>query len=307
MYSKYADPGTASYIFLHYGMLKESAGQTAEAECLYRQGLQCSYRNKNMEFRSELLRRLSALYYSAGKADSALEVYHAYGMLADSIPQEERERSFNDLLLSYRDMEHSNQMRLKEMALMEANRKIVLCIFVIVLVLIVSGGAVFIAVLKNKADRRIVLQDRNWERRMDTERQFRNPDVPGNADETKDRMLYARIESLMSSDKMYRRKDISLDMIAESVGTNRTYVSKCINSMAGMTFYNYLDMYIIRDAKDIICRDSMNFKELSDFLGYSSLSVFYRVFQRETGMTPGKYRKTAASIEKDGFSQSVNF
>ena len=95
----------------------------------------------------------------------------------------------------------------------------------------------------------------------------------------------------MDKDKIYRRKDISLDIIAEALGTNRTYISKCINNIAKMTFYNYINMYRIREATDIISKGNMNFKELSDFLGYSSLSVFYRAFQRDTGLLPGKYRQ----------------
>ena len=254
-----------------------------------------------MEFRSDLLRRLSALYYSVGNDEAALEYYHAYGMITDSIPQEERERSFNDLLLSYRDMEHDNEIHLSEMALMEANRRVTLCIFIIVLILIIAGGMLFIIVQKNKADRRLVRQDRNWERRMDMEKAFSSRNVEENTDADREKQLYGKLGLLMERDRIYRKKDISLDMIAALVGTNRTYISKCINNIAAMTFYNYLDTYRIREAKDIIRSGSMNFKELSDFLGYSSLSVFYRVFQRETGMTPGKYRKTAASVEKDGF------
>ena len=300
-YSRFADPGTASYIFLRLGILEEAAGHSDEAESYYRQGIQCSYENKSMEFRSDLLRRLSALYYSVGNDEAALEYYHAYGMITDSIPQEERERSFNDLLLSYRDMEHDNEIHLSEMALMEANRRVTLCIFIIVLILIVAGAMLFIIVQKNKADRRLVRQDRNWERRMDMEKAFSSRNVGENTDADREKQLYGKLGLLMERDRIYRKKDISLDMIAALVGTNRTYISKCINNIAGMTFYNYLDTYRIREAKDIIRSGSMNFKELSDFLGYSSLSVFYRVFQRETGMTPGKYRKTAASIEKDGF------
>ncbi len=298
-YAEYTDPGTVSYILLHFGQMMEKSGDAGEAASLYRRGLASSYRHKSMEFRDELLARLSSLYYSAGDMDSAVVYYHAREMLADSLPAEMRERRFNELLLSSREAEHRNDIYARDMTIMEGKRRMNIYIFIFVSILVVCIFLLCMVVQKDKADRMLVRQDRNWKRRLDIEKRFRSPEPETNADAVKNRTLYGKVESLMENDRIYRRKDISLDMIAEMTGTNRTYVSKCINDVADMTFYNYIDMYRIREAKDIICRDSMNFKELADFVGYSSLSVFYRVFQRETGMTPGKYRKTVASMNKD--------
>ena len=291
-YSEYTEPGTISCIFLNFGDLKEKTGLIGDAISLYKQGLAISLRHKNVEFRSELLKRLASLYYKTNEKDSALAYYHAYGLHSDNVAKDDMERKLNELLIHTLNIEHDNENALNRMAIMEANRRTVICIFIIIIMMTIILSAYFIKIRKNKMNRLLVQQDRNYRQRIDIEKSFRFPIAEKANDENlKDRELYEKIESLMDKDKIYRRKDISLDIIAEALGTNRTYISKCINNIAKMTFYNYINMYRIREATDIISKGNMNFKELSDFLGYSSLSVFYRAFQRDTGLLPGKYRQ----------------
>lgn len=232
------------------------------------------------------------MYYKTNEKDSALAYYHAYGLHSDNVAKDDMERKLNELLIHTLNIEHDNENALNRMAIMEANRRTVICIFIIIIMMTIILSAYFIKIRKNKMNRLLVQQDRNYRQRIDIEKSFRFPIAEKANDENlKDRELYEKIESLMDKDKIYRRKDISLDIIAEALGTNRTYISKCINNIAKMTFYNYINMYRIREATDIISKGNMNFKELSDFLGYSSLSVFYRAFQRDTGLLPGKYRQ----------------
>lgn len=85
---------------------------------------------------------------------------------------------------------------------------------------------------------------------------------------------------------------MSIDRMARTVGSNRVYVSRAINSCTGGNFYRYLDSYRIKEATRIIqnAGRDISFKALSDEVGYSDISVFYRAFKRETGCTPAIYR-----------------
>ena len=96
--------------------------------------------------------------------------------------------------------------------------------------------------------------------------------------------LFCRIDALMSE-----------KMIADTLGTNKTYVSASINKYAGMSFYRYLDMYRIREATAILSssKERIPFKQLASMLGYNTDSTFYSAFYRETGLTPGDFRNAS--------------
>lgn len=95
-----------------------------------------------------------------------------------------------------------------------------------------------------------------------------------------------------SHDNLIFRSEL-LKRLAELLDTNRTYVSKAVNKYSGMSFSSYLNMYRINEATAVISDPSRNvlLKQLADDLGYNSVTVFSKAFQKETGLTPSRYRK----------------
>lgn len=99
--------------------------------------------------------------------------------------------------------------------------------------------------------------------------------------------LKARLEAWMEKEKPYLNKDFCLVDLMEVLPMNRTYLSKFINTEYGCSFYQYVTDYRIREAKRLMEENpSMQLQEVADRSGFSSLTVFGRIFRRETGMTP---------------------
>ena len=96
----------------------------------------------------------------------------------------------------------------------------------------------------------------------------------------------------MKEDRIYLRKNLTLESLAAEAGTNRTYLSKTVNSFSGKNFNSYIDGYRIREAVRIIEQSPKNavFKQIAETVGYNSVPVFYKAFTKETGLAPGKYR-----------------
>lgn len=84
---------------------------------------------------------------------------------------------------------------------------------------------------------------------------------------------------------------ISLDDIAAEVGMNRsafcTYFKRC----KGMTFSQFVTQYRLNTACSLLAHSRKSVSEICFLVGFNDIPHFVRVFKKEKGMPPGKYRK----------------
>lgn len=110
--------------------------------------------------------------------------------------------------------------------------------------------------------------------------------------------LRETLQKLMSEDRLYRKKDISLEELASQLNTNRTYLSEAVHNGSGMNFRSYINSLRIKDATTILSSkdNEIPLKALSEDLGFNDLSTFYRSFQKIVGMPPSRFRQEILNI-----------
>lgn len=87
--------------------------------------------------------------------------------------------------------------------------------------------------------------------------------------------------------------------MARQLGTNRTYVSKLINTRREMSFSDFVNDYRVRYSEMILTSSdyfSLSLEEIALKSGFSSTSSFYRSFVKKNGIPPGKYREKKGRI-----------
>ena len=271
----------------------------AEAVAMYRRGLELSEKNGNVEEKEALLLGLFRSYRRMGLRDEALEACRRYYIFSDSLANLRREQEFSRLLMRYERSNHENAMQAKELELMHARRNTTVTLFVLAVIAVALAGLWVVYRRSSVMYRRLVEKHQLFLARMS------HPAAPESgteqgAEDRKSDELYARLEELMRGRQVYRCKDISLDMIARMLDTNRVYVSRAINRRTGMTFYNYINMLRIEQAVRQLSdpEDDEPLKSLADRLGYNSLSAFYRAFSKETGCPPSRYRTEVRRLRR---------
>lgn len=288
-HSECLEPAYRSLVYLNYGNFKKRLGQYSTALELFRSGLNLSYMNGNHEFRRVLIRSISDLYYDCGRKDEALKYYHQYVSYMDSVSLPYRDMEFSNLLMDNQRQKHEIQMQLKELAIEKANKR------TLVVLLCLSFAVAFAVTVFLYRRKQLSLYKSLVSRYQESVNTGNLPErMQGSEAEDGLRNIYDRLEQMMQKERVFAQKDITLEKVASLLGTNRTYVSKCINSCSGKTFYAYIDMYRIREATTIISSDKdgrIPFKTISEDLGYKSPSIFYKAFSREVGVTPGRYRE----------------
>ena len=84
---------------------------------------------------------------------------------------------------------------------------------------------------------------------------------------------------------------IPLDDIAAEVGMNRSAFCSWFKRCKGMTFSQFVTQYRLNTACDMLEHSQKSVSEIGYLVGFSDIPHFVRVFTKEKGVSPGRYRK----------------
>ena len=96
-------------------------------------------------------------------------------------------------------------------------------------------------------------------------------------------------------DKVLRAREVLLEHIGEpitikqlsrKVAMNECYLKKGFKEMFGTTIFDFYQSQRMEHAKYLLYQKGLSVTEVSDILGYSSISHFSTAFKKQTGLKP---------------------
>lgn len=104
--------------------------------------------------------------------------------------------------------------------------------------------------------------------------------------------LQAQITRLLEEDQIFRNCDLRITDISRTLNTNRTYISNIINTDFNCSFCDLINHYRVNYSKQLLLHQNAYILEyVSNESGFASVNSFLRAFKKETGITPGQFRK----------------
>lgn len=282
-----------------YGDFLQKRGDYRQAVENYLKGLDISKRNSNYFCILRLYKGLSDTYGKMGDSAKAIDYLRRSTAINDTLFNVEKERAFSSMQIQYENAKRDGDLKEKEMQIMRQQHKLTLYVFLIVAAVAIS--AVVFAFYRRK---NLMYRDqvRRYEEQIKREEQLRRENEASKTkkDTDKNEELFTRLENLMKHEEIWRDKDLSVEKLASMLDTNRSYISRMFSS-AGTTYNDYVNSYRIKEAVKVLSdpADDIPLKVLSDNLGYSSISSFYRLFQKETGVPPSHYRKESRKLKEN--------
>ncbi len=91
--------------------------------------------------------------------------------------------------------------------------------------------------------------------------------------------------------KEHMSERLSLDQVAAQVYLSKSYFCRIIKSELGCTFTEYINRLRIERSKTLLQSSQMSIAEISLAVGFDDQSYFTRIFKRQTGCSPGKFRE----------------
>lgn len=84
---------------------------------------------------------------------------------------------------------------------------------------------------------------------------------------------------------------LSLDQAAEQVYLSKSYFCRIIKDELGCTFTEYVNRLRVERSKTLLRGSGMPIAEIACAVGFDDQSYFTRIFKKQTGIAPGKYRE----------------
>ena len=121
-----------------------------------------------------------------------------------------------------------------------------------------------------------------WSKRMDKAR--KHSAGTGSARITQ---IFERFIGLVSE---YHTSERGMAFYADKMCLTPKYLSKLIKQASGRSAPDWIDSFVILEAKNMLKYSDMAIKEIVYKLHFPNQSVFYKFFKAHTGMTPSEYR-----------------
>ena len=96
--------------------------------------------------------------------------------------------------------------------------------------------------------------------------------------------------------KEHLNEHISLEQAAAQVYLSKSYFCRILKNELGCTFTEYVNRLRIERSKTLLLRSRMAISEISAEVGFEDQSYFTRIFKKQTGLSPGKYRELKGGV-----------
>lgn len=87
-------------------------------------------------------------------------------------------------------------------------------------------------------------------------------------------------------------EQITLEDVANHVFLNASYFSKIFKNEMNCNFVSYVNKVRINASKSLLANNTIPLSDISTLVGFDDQSYFTKVFKKEVGITPGKFRST---------------
>lgn len=109
-------------------------------------------------------------------------------------------------------------------------------------------------------------------------------------DSEKAKNLYEKLTRIMVSRRPFLNPDYSLQDLADTAYTNKTYISRTINTVSGKNFRQFVNGYRVQYAVELLeDNPRLTVSELAEKSGFHSSVTFTMAFKLNMGATPGEY------------------
>ncbi len=100
------------------------------------------------------------------------------------------------------------------------------------------------------------------------------------------------VEKFLGFVQAYYKEQRGMEFYADKMCLTPKYLSKIIKENSGMSASEWIDNYVVLEAKALLKSTNMTIQQISDELNFPSQSFFGKYFKRHVGVSPKEYKNS---------------
>ena len=96
----------------------------------------------------------------------------------------------------------------------------------------------------------------------------------------------------------YADYSLNISVISEAMQMNPAYLSRCFREKSGVSLLDYLNLFRISKAEELMRKTKSSLQEIAEQVGYNNSNALIRAYKKYRGITPGKYRELLSQEEE---------
>jgi YesN/AraC family two-component response regulator len=89
----------------------------------------------------------------------------------------------------------------------------------------------------------------------------------------------------------YRNQELSINTISEQFKVHPSYLSRYFKEQVGDNLTEYINKHRVEQSKTLLLQEEIYIRDISELVGFTSISTFIRLFKKYEGVTPSAYRE----------------
>jgi AraC-like DNA-binding protein len=102
-------------------------------------------------------------------------------------------------------------------------------------------------------------------------------------------LLISSIKEIIT--RRYKDENLTVNQIADTLHYTSAYICVVFKQHTGITVNDYINLYRIEKAKELLKDIKLKLTDVAIMVGYSSDNYFSKVFKKHEQITPSEYRK----------------
>jgi len=277
-----------------------------------KQSTQMSIDNNYPELTYENYYGQSVIYSKIGDYKTALASRKKEKLIQDSLYSIDTKRTIQDLNIRYKDLKKTKKIELlnKEKEINETKAKTqkiwIFLLSSIAVIFSIIGIIVYrYKVTQNIINEQIVsknIEIVKQEEEIETailDKTIDNKYSHSRLESDTENEIANKIKEVLKNEELYKDTDLTINILAEKINVNRTYVSQVINTYFKVNFNSLINEYRVKYARKLLLENTnLSIEGISKEVGFKSKSVFNCSFKKHMGVTPSVFIENSKKQKK---------